>query len=309
MDTNDAPSGVGSAGTLRLGATLAAVGGLATFATTSNLLASESASFYNVSAVIASAIVLIVNLYTTMASRSGRQVAIWQGVQVLALGVISSYLSEPSAFGGKLLAALGVVLLMRAGVVTTTSAGFGIMGVLSLADAIVGFASGGLPIGSALANITVATGGFALLYFAFYDEIASLRVKLKRLESTTKRSQEERDSIASRLTNARAELDEISSAALESERRVRLLEEELTRLEAERSGEPPSDLSTFQFTERELDVLRKLIMTRGSNRIIGEELGIHERTVKSFVYRIGKKTGITSRVELIDRFRDHFQES
>jgi DNA-binding NarL/FixJ family response regulator len=51
------------------------------------------------------------------------------------------------------------------------------------------------------------------------------------------------------------------------------------------------------FTEREREVLHLLVSGK-SNREIGEELGIEERTVKAHVAKLMRKTGVTNRIAL-----------
>jgi DNA-binding NarL/FixJ family response regulator len=56
-------------------------------------------------------------------------------------------------------------------------------------------------------------------------------------------------------------------------------------------------LATPILSPRERQVLN-LIMTARSNREIGEELGIEERTVKAYVASLMRKTGTDNRVSL-----------
>lgn len=53
----------------------------------------------------------------------------------------------------------------------------------------------------------------------------------------------------------------------------------------------------FNFTERERAVLKLLVAAR-SNREIAVELGIEERTVKSYVARLMRKVGVENRIAL-----------
>ena len=57
--------------------------------------------------------------------------------------------------------------------------------------------------------------------------------------------------------------------------------------------------SRFEISQRELDVLRLLLKGKGRSSI-GEELYISPNTVKTHISNIYKKTGVTSRIELLD---------
>lgn len=72
----------------------------------------------------------------------------------------------------------------------------------------------------------------------------------------------------------------------------------LSRLINHASHPAASDASSgAQFTARELDVLN-LLVAGSSNREIGKVLGIGERTVKSHIGRLMRKTGVQNRIAL-----------
>lgn len=60
--------------------------------------------------------------------------------------------------------------------------------------------------------------------------------------------------------------------------------------------------SSFEFTERELEVLR-IITTGASNAMVADKLGISEHTVKTHVRNMLEKTGYGSRTELAIKAR------
>jgi len=66
----------------------------------------------------------------------------------------------------------------------------------------------------------------------------------------------------------------------------------VTNVPASHSSERP-----LVFSEREREVLRLLVSGR-SNREIGSELGIEERTVKAHVTNLLRKTGVNNRIAL-----------
>ena len=63
------------------------------------------------------------------------------------------------------------------------------------------------------------------------------------------------------------------------------------------------DLSLFGLSDRELETVQVLI-TGASNKEIGRELGITERTVKAHVSSILRKTETSDRVSLIIKLKD-----
>ncbi len=63
------------------------------------------------------------------------------------------------------------------------------------------------------------------------------------------------------------------------------------------ASEKPVLRHHFNFTERERAVLKLLVAAR-SNREIAVELGIEERTVKSYVARLMRKVGVENRIAL-----------
>lgn len=63
------------------------------------------------------------------------------------------------------------------------------------------------------------------------------------------------------------------------------------------ASEKPVLRHDFNFTERERAVLKLLVAAR-SNREIAVELGIEERTVKSYVARLMRKVGVENRIAL-----------
>lgn len=57
------------------------------------------------------------------------------------------------------------------------------------------------------------------------------------------------------------------------------------------------------FSHRESEILR-LILQGKSNSVIAEELGINKRTVENSISKIYNKTGLSSREELLEQFKE-----
>lgn len=92
---------------------------------------------------------------------------------------------------------------------------------------------------------------------------------------------------------------EVTSGSIWAPRR--LLSQLIDRLlEAPQSGQSRHNP---RLTEREQQVLELILLAR-SNREIGRELGIEERTVKAHVGRLMRKTGAENRIELSMRALD-----
>ncbi len=66
------------------------------------------------------------------------------------------------------------------------------------------------------------------------------------------------------------------------------------------------DISSINFTNREVEILRKLCMNQGSNQDIADAFGIKEHTVKTHMRNIFDKAGVDDRHQLIDLFRYNF---
>lgn len=67
---------------------------------------------------------------------------------------------------------------------------------------------------------------------------------------------------------------------------------------------PDSRLVSFQFTDREKEIVKLLVENGYRNSTMAEKLFVCEKTVKYHLTNIYKKTKITNRVELIVKFRD-----
>ena len=76
--------------------------------------------------------------------------------------------------------------------------------------------------------------------------------------------------------------------------------EKAEKASARRNGEPTlEDFSSFHITEREFDVI-KLIRRGMTNKEIGFELGISVNTVNNHIANIFQKTGVRSRIDLLN---------
>ena len=66
------------------------------------------------------------------------------------------------------------------------------------------------------------------------------------------------------------------------------------------------DISSINFTNREVEILKELCVNRGSNQDIAAAFGIKEHTVKTHMSNIFDKAGVDDRHQLIDLFKNNF---
>ncbi len=90
---------------------------------------------------------------------------------------------------------------------------------------------------------------------------------------------------------------------IDSSMHERILHVETRLNQYEKETLDPGD---FPFTPRELDVLKALCLTHGSNSDIASGLGIKEQTVKGHLKNIFDKAGVDDRHQLVDLFRHAF---
>lgn len=69
------------------------------------------------------------------------------------------------------------------------------------------------------------------------------------------------------------------------------------------------NLSGFNFTSKELEIVEYLCTDRMSNKELAEKLFVSEGTIKQHLNKIYKKSGIKKRVDLIDMFRHNFDKA
>jgi DNA-binding NarL/FixJ family response regulator len=101
----------------------------------------------------------------------------------------------------------------------------------------------------------------------------------------------------------------LSSIAAVSRGRYWLEEELLAVLiQALRDSRPPLNVSAFGrhfgLTQREIEIAQKIADGR-SNKQVGQDFSIRERTVKHHLTNIFSKLGVANRVELVLLARDH----
>ena len=91
----------------------------------------------------------------------------------------------------------------------------------------------------------------------------------------------------------RKAIEEVINGSIWAPRRLlsRLIDRMLAVSDASPAGASP------HLTARERQVLELILMAH-SNREIGRQLGIEERTVKAHVGRLMRKTGVENRIEL-----------
>ena len=167
-------------------------------------------------------------------------------------------------------------------------------------DTVVSYLRANAEAGQVIGVTAMTVGVYAVVYYAFYDEIQSLLRDVRDLQSTARASESSLLGLRKELARATIAYDAARTEADVTGKRVQDLEEQVQSFE---SASSPVELSQFGLSEREIEVLRVLVQTRSRNRDIGETLGITERTVKSHIYTVCNKVGVDTRLELVELFR------
>lgn len=88
---------------------------------------------------------------------------------------------------------------------------------------------------------------------------------------------------------------------------IETLQMEIDRLENSLEGELiENNLSQYNFTLKELEVIKLLCTKRLSNKALASELYVSEGTIKQHLNKIYNKSGVRKRIDLIDLFRHNF---
>ena len=66
------------------------------------------------------------------------------------------------------------------------------------------------------------------------------------------------------------------------------------------------DVSSINFTPRELEVLRAICITRATNQELADSMGLKMQTIKTHLRNIFDKSGVDDRYQLIDLFKNNF---
>ncbi len=124
------------------------------------------------------------------------------------------------------------------------------------------------------------------LYIIFKDEIDGILSLNNQIHSRQIiQLEKEKERIGRQLERFRAKLEEVNKA-----------------IEWEVRSEKDIDWDRYGLTKTERRIITILVSKNASNRDIGEELNIKERTVKTHLYNIYNKIGIGTRSELIGMF-------
>ena len=229
-----------------------------------------------------------------------------QAAEIAAIGLMAAVVSDPESYGGMILVAISVPLLAKHGVIGTRRSMAAILAGAIAVDTVLSYLVHDTPFRLVIAMSAITLGVYAIVYYAFYDEIISLLKDVSELRHTAEVSEHNSFELRRGLARARIAYDSARTEANVAEARVRDLEERVSGFEAVAS---PVEFGQFGLSQREIDVLRILVQTRGRNRDIGDTLGITERTVKSHIYRICNKVGLDTRLELVELFRWNWPEA
>ncbi|MBL7006284.1 MAG: helix-turn-helix transcriptional regulator [Spirochaetia bacterium] len=66
------------------------------------------------------------------------------------------------------------------------------------------------------------------------------------------------------------------------------------------------DISTINFTPRELEILKELCLTHPTNQELADTMGVKVQTIKTHIRNIFDKSGVDDRYQLIDLFKYNF---
>ena len=261
----------------------------------------ESAwSSYATSAALTSLLFFALNLFFVLASPVKRWMQLTQASIILALGVVSSVVSDPDDTGGVFIAAVGLMLLLKYRGLSRIGT---VMG-LGAATLVVVNAGRWMfydpAVGTLGAVSAAAIGFFAIIYFAFYEELLQqIRTNraLRSLETQRAQTVGQLERHLNHATEQYARAVERAKLFAESASAFR------ERIEELEQRHEPEDLVQYDLTRRQEEVLKALVTRHESNVELGERLGISERTVKSHIYSICNKVGVDRRVDLIELFR------
>jgi DNA-binding CsgD family transcriptional regulator len=283
----------------RLSLTLSVVG-LAALASTFASIPSRGFLPTTYTALAASLLFFGSNLAFVVARYPQRWMAIVQAAEIAAIGLVSAIVSDPETYGGVILIAISVVLFAKHRVVRSRPAMVGVLAAAVVLDTIGSYLIHSAPFRLIVAMAGISLGVYAIIYFAFYDEIISLLNDVSTLRRTAEASEHNLIELRRDLARARIAHDSAREQVNVAEVKVHDLEHQVAGFEALAT---PVDVGAFGLSQREIDVLRMLVEIRGRNRDIGNALGITERTVKSHIYRICNKVGVDTRLELVELFR------
>jgi DNA-binding CsgD family transcriptional regulator len=68
------------------------------------------------------------------------------------------------------------------------------------------------------------------------------------------------------------------------------------------------DISTINFTPRELEVLKEICLSRATNQELADSMGLKVQTIKTHLRNIFDKSGVDDRYQLIDLFKHNYVE-
>jgi DNA-binding CsgD family transcriptional regulator len=284
---------------LRLSRVLAIVGGV-TLVSSIVAIVAIGLRPESIPAMIGSAVFLGSNVFFASVRTPARWMYGVQACEIAVIGMIAAASSDPFDYGGLILFVIGIALLAKYGLIKSRSTLVTILAASVLLDAAASHILLDAPVRLTIAMAAVAGGVYAIVYYAFFDEIDSLLTSVRQLQHRVSSTSRGLVQLRNELNNAQHERDEAQRRAGHADVRVRDLERRISEYEASVNR---SNLTRYGLSDRELEVLRILVETRGRNRNIATSLGISERTVKCHLYRICNKVGVDTRLELVELFR------
>ncbi len=257
-------------------------------------------SFYYLSGLLASAILLATNLPGALRATGSVTAFVVQAATLLLLGFVVELMTPAQDYGGAMLIGIALVLLVKYRSVRRRS-GVGIVFACGIASSWIATIAELSWQWRDLATDAVAfTVTFAVLYFAFYEELVTTLDTNEALVELDKARVSRVGALHDSLRRTSEQYETSRERTRELAETVAALRHRISVLEESMSAE---DLTPYGLTNREIDVLRRLALFQETNREIGDHLGVSERTVKSYMYSICNKVGLDSRIELIEKFR------
>jgi DNA-binding CsgD family transcriptional regulator len=223
---------------------------------------------------------------------------------IMAVGIMAAFLSDPATYGGMVMVAIGIAMLAKARTFTRPYQIVLVMCGAIAADFVYGILADAERLASQIGVSAVSLGAFGIIYYAFYSELNSALISIQELEKSNSVRDRVINALEYDLRQSKATQENASRQAVELSRKVRRLSGQLEELNDKYS---PVNLQVFEITPREEEVLQSLVLTRGRNRDIAEQLGITERTVKAHVHNICDKVGVDTRLELAELFRYNWE--
>jgi LuxR family transcriptional regulator of spore coat protein len=260
---------------------------------------------WNMLSVVCAALLTITNALLARTAKPAHWMELLQAGVVLVIGTIAAVMSAVATWGGMIVVGVGLAMFARLRAFRRPYQLFLAMVAVIAADSAVAWFVQDARIVVVIGIAAISFGSFGIIYYAFYTELNEALTSIQELRTATT----VRDRVIGRLEHdlarSKASQEYAAQQASELSRKVKRLAGQIDQLN---NRYTPVDLSLFDITPRETEVLRELVQVRGRNRDIASTLGITERTVKAHVHNVCNKVGVDTRLELAELFRYNWPE-